>query len=275
MPADNDSYINYKLSQHDFKRANDAIAYTRLYEASDDRTRGILNARSLNNSSLWMLAIPSEWNGQAMDSTGFKSALKFNTCHPFTAPPVNCCQCKNTVVQLDSYGDHAVSCPCTGDRIGKHNAIIGILSRALTKARITHSKEVRVDRTVMGDIVIDCWINDTPLYIDVSIVNPVAPSYIRSAQVKEGAITRREIEKRTKYSEQINGPNAKLFQPVVCETFGGWKKESIMLFKLIAEKIAERKFTDVKTEFKILMTGLSFSLQKYNARMIKTRMYAY
>ena len=123
--------------------------------------------------------------------------------------------------------------------------------------------------------MLDSWINDSPLYIDVSIVNPIASAYIRSAQTVAGAITRREDEKRTKYRAQITGPDAKRFQPVVCETFGGWKKESILLFKLIAEKVAKRKFTDAKSEFRILMTKLSCKLQKYNAHMLKSRMYAF
>jgi hypothetical protein len=92
---------------------------------------------------------------------------------------------------------------------------------------------------------------------------------IRSAQSIAGAITRREEEKCTKCREQITGPDAKRFQSVVCETFGGCKKDSILLFKTVAERIAET----VKTEFRILMTALSCSLQKSNARMLKSRMY--
>jgi hypothetical protein len=77
----------------------------------------------------------------------------------------------------------------------------------------------------MGGIVLDGWINDIPLYIDEYVVDSVANACIRSAQTIAGAITRRKEEMRTKYREQITGPDAKLFQHVVCETFGRWKKE--------------------------------------------------
>jgi hypothetical protein len=122
----------------------------------------------------------------------------------------------------------------------------------------------------MGDIVLDCWVGNQSLYLDVSVVNRVAATYVNAAQIKTGAITKREEEKRLKYREFITGENAKLFQLIVCETFGGWKKESMMLFKRISEALAERNFTEPKVEMRKIMTELSC-----RCRDIMERMYGY
>ena len=78
---------------------------------------------------------------------------------------------------------------------------------------------------------------------------------------------------KTKYRALIE--DDLLFQPVVCETFGGWGESSIKLFRRVSEKLAERNFTEPRAEFKYLMNAISFRLQMYNARMLVSRMYMY
>jgi hypothetical protein len=54
-------------------------------------------------------------------------------------------------------------------------------------------------------------------------------------QTQEGAITRRDAEKKTKYKALID--DGALFQSAVCETFG-WGESLIKLFGRLPEKHA-------------------------------------
>ena len=122
-----------------------------------------------------------------------------------------------------------------------------------------------------GDIVIQQYEGGKDLYIDVTVVNPLCPTYIDAAQKPLGACKKRIDEKKTKYKNVIGN---KWFEPMVVESLGGWSSNSYPIFKRIAERAAPRKNMTYSAALKDLSTKLSVSLQKSNGAMLSRRVAA-
>lgn len=125
----------------------------------------------------------------------------------------------------------------------------------------------------MGDVVIQDYKNGRTLWIDVTVVNPVLPTYFEAAKKEPfGACVKRQQEKRYKYRTDIE-ENQKWFEPVVFETFGACSPNSHFIFKDISFAAATRKGSRYKDTLILLAKKLSFDIQKTNAEMLARRMF--
>jgi len=266
-----------KLCQGAFKAKLDSITYQILLNTSDQRTQALLKSKTMKNAQAWLTAIPSTYNGQYIQPLQFQSLLKFHTGMEIRSNHVQCAVCRDNAKKntpLDKLGDHAITCGSSGQRIAKHNLVIKFITENLKAALMLHQTEERVDHAALGDIFILDWIAGRDLYVDVSITNPLCPSY-RNLAAREvgGAKEAREKQKRDKYKTVIEENNL-LFQPIVADTLGGWGPEARRFFEKIVKAVATYKRTEFKSEMNVFMTGLSCRLQKSNALMLTTRMYA-
>ena len=218
-----------------------------------------------------MTAISSSYNNQIFKPTEFKCLLKYHSGIPFRLSHVKCPECKTT--NLDIYGDHAISCSSSKQRIAKHSKLIKFISSQISPF-IPHRFEVKVGSDILGDIVLLDYKRNKDLYLDITVVNSLCPTYLNAAAVSSGgAMAKRKQEKLIKYREVVEREGL-AFLPLVVEILGGWDKQALLLFKEISRKLSEYLFMEPQVAIRRLMTGLSCILQKANAEMLVSRMYS-
>ncbi|PSN52521.1 hypothetical protein C0J52_14321 [Blattella germanica] len=106
-----------------------------------------------------------------------------------------------------------------------------------------------------------------PSQLPLTISNTFAPSNLPlSSTVAGGAATRRETEKRRKYSELMNNF---IFIPVTIETSGTWGIEGLNFIKEIGQRINRVSQNPKSTAF--LIQRISITLQRFHPRDITSR----
>ena len=93
-----------------------------------------LALQSLCGAGAWLTAPPADPDRQIEPSL-FRVALKRRLRIRVQEVDTFCPMCGGT---MDSYGDHALSCPCNGDRTVRHN-------RLRNSVRLHIGHEVRLD----------------------------------------------------------------------------------------------------------------------------------
>ena len=236
------------------------------------RLKAILLNRSLKYCNGWLYAVPADWSGTRINQYSFRCLLKYHSGIPLADSIKACPKCKK---DMDCYGDHAISCSHTSQRIARHNTLVESLKATLGKAGIActteQSASMKGDR--MGDIVLINWMESRDAYLDLPVVNSLCPSYLpKSIKQTGGAAEVRHQEKKKKYQDVIE-KNSVFFQPVIVETLGGWHESCVRLMKTFAERLANRNQTCPSLEEANLMTSLSIRLQKINGSMLASRYY--
>jgi hypothetical protein len=135
-----------------------------------------------------------------------------------------CGLCGQTLFPTDAAClSHGHACPALqGLRISRHNRIRDILADFLRRVGGAHSVQVEPDLgAARPDIRVTIGLRT--FYIDVSVVNPAAQSYVlAAAEADEAAATQRAHEKRLRYSDALaaRGIDANALVPFVFETSG-------------------------------------------------------
>ena len=84
---------------------------------------------------------------------------------------------------MDTMGDHALSCRKDGDGIARHNSVARVIFRYAreggVQAKWDAQSPLARDNSRPGDVILQEWHNGRPLYLDVSVVNPLCPSYVK------------------------------------------------------------------------------------------------
>ena len=117
----------------------------------------------------------------------------------------------------------------------RHNRLVQTLSDIAKLAGAATSIEPRVPHT--NSIIPDLTIALDGLFysVDVSVVNPLAPSFLRTAKRHSLAVAEiKAKQKKTKYSEQAKSWNAAFF-PFVLQVTGGFHHDARELLQLLSE----------------------------------------
>ena len=126
---------------------------------------------------------------------------------------------------MDIYGDHTISCSSYGQRHYKNNSLVNLVAEECSSHLISVRKEVSVDNTRPGDIVLRNWQNGRDLYLDFSVISSLCPSYRNAASLKAGAAAAiRTDEKFVKYRALSSNI---WVSPVSVEALGGWDPANV------------------------------------------------
>jgi hypothetical protein len=216
-------------------------------------------------ASSWLYATPN-YSNSAFPTKSFQLLLKYHSGIPICDPNQRCLVCG---AKLDVMGDHLIQCSSTGQRIGKHDALVRKMGEFLRKGKIAFVTELGVDKDRMGDIVLLDFQRGSNLYVDLSVTSTLCQSYRVQGSKKQGAAGEmRRQEKLKKYAIQAEQV---AFEPLVVESLGGWNKQGQSLLKSIAARIATEGFTEEKSSLVNFMTGLSICLQQFNGAMMLER----
>ncbi len=254
-----------QFEQHSLKVLLDGKTADRLLEEGNQRKKALLLGKSIQYANSWLFSVPSAWSGNDIDPISFKCLLKYHTGIPLSENSPQCAICHKN---MDIYGDHSISCPYSGDRIGKHDCMVDILAEILKGAKVLVRKEAALaDQTRPGDLVLSNWEEGHDLWIDFSIASTLCPTYIHDSSIKGGSAADTRVKcKLEKYKN-----SEKVFKPLVIETLGGWDPTAITILKQIAGRLADANRMELKKAVNRLINTLSAKLQKMNGEMLSKR----
>ena len=225
--------------QHLLTRAVHWVEKCKLESEGDIHDRAQLKSQGSLLSGLWLQLVPSQWRHR-MEPEVFRYALRlYLGAHlPAIGPPttLNCRVCDS---DLDPFGIHwLTTCPTMkGLRTRLHTTINHTLRRALHQAGYTtilephlgaplEHPETTTTPGLRADLLVFGHEGGRDVFVDVSVTNPLSPSFIRWSHQRRGyCANRRYREKVTKYDaavRQLGDPTGAppLFVPFVLESLG-------------------------------------------------------
>lgn len=215
------------------------------------------------HSGDWLLALPITACGLRLEDEAVRTAvalrLGVNLCVP------HACHCG---AQVDAYGVHSLICKHASGRTSRHQAINDTMARAFVSADIPITKEPNglslADNKRPDGLTLLPWREGKPLAWDVTVICPLADSYISRYTNSGAAADLAATRKSDKYS---NLPNSYLFQPIAFENLGALNETAISLISELGHKISEKSNDPRESIF--LFQRLSVTLQRFNSILLR------
>ena len=175
------------------------------------------------------------------------------------------CQCGALV---DAYGIHSFICKRASGKIARHQAINDLFARALASADMPSTKEpnglLTADNKRPDGLTLLPWSGGKPLTWDVTVICPLAESYIRISRGTPGAAA--ELAATRKTDKYASLPNSYLFQPLAFETLGTINASAISFISDIGRRISAKTNDDREAAF--LFQRLAITVQRYNSVLL-------
>lgn len=195
--------------------------FINIMKAGGVSNSNMLNARwtgiQAKHAGLWITTTPSHYLFRIADEH-FRTAARIRLgLTPHEA--IRTCQC-GTSLTGDPY--HFLNCKLLlGTSTVRHNTILQALTKVATSLHTPVTTEPIVDHKDNSRADAMFHFRAKPAIIDVAVINPLASSYIRDAQVTLGAAKKREKNKNRKYLQRAVDSRL-LFYPFVMEATGGF-----------------------------------------------------
>ena len=153
-------------------------------------------------------------------------------------------------------------------RIARHQAINGVIARAITAAGVPVTKEpvglVRLDGKRPDGLTLIPWQGGKPMTWDVTVVSTLADSYLHStSHSADSAAETASNRKETKYSSL---PSDYIFQPVAIETLGSLNASGLNFLSEVGRRLTSLSGDSRETSF--LFQRLSMLIQRFNSALI-------
>jgi hypothetical protein len=232
------------------------------------RTQVLITGQSCKAANYWITACPNTFSRTTLTPAVFRMLLKYHLGIPILSYPQPCPDCHKL---MDVYGDHAMVCPVSSNRIDKHDSIAELLFENLKKAGLSVclnvGKPEQHDGSRPGDIYLSKFDNLGESYFDISIINILCPSHL--ARASKGQLQGSDIrykEKLKKYSDLKDQ-----LKPLIIENTGGWHPKSFETLKSLSELIAHRTNQSTKDVLNSLLLNISVNLQRDQGAMVVRR----
>jgi hypothetical protein len=201
----------------------------RIDEAAHVLTRSLMtNVNKSRDNSLSSRGAVAVFASECLGEFSLPPAALATTCKirtgTLTLPNLVCC-CGKTSTSLD----HILSCKKLRGRFIRHDVIVGLLNSMLRDAGLVARTEVRVIGGTQRRMDIIIYLpQGERMWIDVSVINPEAPSYLGKT---DAAVVIREKEKEAKWGKYAKERGIQ-FIPAVLDVHGnaGAGFESILQF---------------------------------------------
>jgi hypothetical protein len=233
-----------------------------LDEASPSLRACMLAARE-PLSFAWLHVIPNAHLGTCIDDETISCAVRYRL-HVPQCQPIPCRLCEE---RLDALSHHALSCPRSAGRWFRHSALNNEIAAILRKVGAPSTREpsgTHLDPTLRPDgTTILPWSHGKFLAWDATVVDTLAPSYLRTTSLRAGAAAAgQEQRKRHKYRDML--PEY-IFCPLGFETLGPMGPSAKEFFSQISRRLAlATVFASDSVEYTYLMQRVSTILIKAN-----------
>jgi hypothetical protein len=243
-----DGKISPRKLQHVYQERldNDNHDHARSKMSSIEKSR---------DNSLSSRGASALFGSECMGEFSLPPAAMSTTCKirtgTLTLPNLVCC-CGKTTTSLD----HVLSCKKLRGRFTRHDVFVKLLNSMLRDAGCVARKEVRVvgGSQKRMDIVIYLPQGER-MWIDVSVVNPEAPTYLGK---KDAAVEIREKEKNAKWRKLAKERGIE-FIPAVIDIYGGSGAGFESILQYIALKAMSTQ-TYISTSSPPIWKGMYVSL---------------
>ena len=277
--------VQYDPTQHtthrDLITLMDHYFLTKYYKNCDKYNSARLKSQSTNGASKWMHVPYHSILGKKFSNQQFLLPKSLYLGAPITQKKmINCNVCNEK--NIDQFGYHALSCPCDGLMTKRHDAICDKLFEYCEMADLKVEKEKRYESDQNGNMVrITCRPDDIKIYnyitttvipkgydcrdiyIDVTVANITANTYIEKASKKRGAIAAlKEIHKDNKYKNKLN------IKGIALEVFGAISNNAKDIIHYLANRISLLKNQHQSIWINRIRSNLLAVLMQYNAQMM-------
>ena len=285
-------------SQKSLSRLVDARIEQNLINAGNLAYKAHLGLQSLPGAGAWLIAPPSE-EILKLDPALCKIALQRRLRQQVQSADTFCPMCGST---MDSFGDHAVTCSCKGDRTVRHNAVRNVTHICAQEANMCPEREkanllparppddvwdVEASnglsdrrRRRPADIYLPRGITGSPMALDFAATSGMQSRLLRqSADDSSSAIVAYEQRKRdfipegeTESTETLCNRQGFCFNPMVLDAHGGGMGKD---FRSVVDAIGKQAaaVSGLRSDFHSLLIAqrISMTLHRENARAILRR----
>ena len=261
------------LRQRALSRAIDQACFDQLLaEAPDVRAKALALSSSIPHAGDWLHAIPSSALGLHLHDWEFRLCLQYWLGVPMVENGSKCPVCS---VDIDTFGDHHISCRGNGDLIHRHDSLRDALFTAAQSAALGPRKEVPSlipgGKSRPADLYFPYWRHGKPAALDVTVISPLQKLTLQGAATSQGhALVVGEERKLALHSGACHSAGIS-FVPLVAESFGGWSHEAVETIKSIGYHQGQRLGLPTSETISHLFQKLAILLWKGNAHMWTSR----
>jgi hypothetical protein len=175
------------------------------------------------------------------------------------------CKCDTCV---DASGVHAFVCKHAPGRTSRHHALNDLIYRAVCSSGVPATKEpvglLRQDGKRPDGLSLIPWQAGKPLTWDVTVVCPLAQSYIQNATKSSAFVAEQAaIRKRDKYTLL---ESSHIFQPIAVENTGAFNSSAIEFIVALGKKLSGLS-GDIR-EAAFLFQRISVLIQRFNSVLL-------
>ena len=294
--------IAFDANQHGNQRGLsdklDDAAKAELRERACLATRAHLSLVSAPGASGWLQARPCAEVGTDFPHGLMQIALQRRLRVQLADEEAFCPACDGV---LDVYGDHALVCPCRGDRVKRHNALrnqafftalaAGFPGAELERPGLLQPRsrgegppETEEDASGLdagsrrpADVYIPRWRNGAPAALDFAVASGLRGDLLAASAAAPGAAAERYEGQKRLFLDAARSCGAAgiTFIPMVMEAHGGsWGKEARRALAVLAKRAADATGEDPALVAAEHAQRLSLLLHKENARAVLRRLQA-
>ena len=267
--------------------------------SADETYKAHLELQSLTGAGAWLTASPAD-DERTLDPLLFQTGLKRKLRLRVQDEDAFCPLCGGT---MDCYGDHALVCPCNGDRTVRHNALRNVVFADASKGALGAEREKAGllparptddglrqqgeeqdlnlrQRRRPADVFLRRLGTGGPAALDFACTSGMRSDRLQlSRDTPELVLTKYEETKReykapgeTETTEALCTSQGLRFVPMVVEAHsGGWSKAAREVLDTIAKSVATQWKEDNEVASLAIAQRLSVTLHRENARAIVRR----
>ena len=277
--------INAFLEQQELKKEAIAERNKNLTQYSndlksklDETTLMSLSLSLEKGASIWLSTLPLKALGFHLNKSAFKDAIHLRYGWDIPDTP-SFCQCGQNFTL-----DHILSCPMGGFPTIRHNEVRDITASLLSEVcsnvtvepllqPLTGEQLQMTSASADPNARLDLSANGVwggrfeKTFFDVRVFNPFAKSNAETSLPE--TYRRHEREKRRKYEQRINEVEHASFSPLVFASTGGMSKLTSLVYKRLAEKIAEKRQSSYPETMALIRCRLCFALLRSTIMCIR------
>ena len=275
-------------TQRDLSTALDKASMQSLISNGDLSHRCHYLLMQLDGSGSWLSALPNAHLGLQIKRQLFIILLQRRLRMQIFDRAFFCPFCD---AAMDTYGDHALTCPCGGDRTKRHNQLRNHCARLAASAGMRPEVEKpglleqRMDMERLeqdpadaqrrpADIFLPCWHLGGAAALDFAVTSGMQTDCLRDSAADAGSAAIKYELKKKEYKETAAKCIEVGFQfvPMVCEAHSGsWGPEAKKIFKCLAKAAACNAGDEEDDKMQWTMQSISVVLHRENARAILRR----
>ena len=263
------SDLDLPISQKSLSGLIDRVKYSALLSSTQDiRSKALLLSSSIPHAGDWLGVLPSPNIGLHLLDCEFRLCLRYWLGVQLSSDTTDCPFCSRPA---DVYGDHALACGGSSERVSRHNALRDVIFSAAQAAALSPRREIPYlvpdSLSRPADVFLPSWLHGRPAALDVTVVSPLQAQVIQqAASVQGSALSVAEQRKRSVHLADCQRVGVS-FLPMAVESLGGWSRDALSTIRLIGHHLGTRIGLPPKDVSHHLLQRLSVTLWRFNAQM--------